>query len=212
MGYRRKALGFLLVLCALGGASAVAAPCQPGPLADPYLTPNFTCSEGQFNIKSFFFSESAGGLDPHLIFVTPIVGTTQIGFLIQGNFTASQQQILTYILSYFVDAPPIIHGEQNDLDPTGLVTLQTALCRVAFPCPGGQGLGTLTATTAQPTAQTVFMTDINAIGLQNTLTLDGSGGPATSAGFDNKTFLSIPEPAAESPAIAPSARSKDDED
>src|SRR5713226_3553810 len=124
MSYRRQALVLLVILCALGGTSAFAGACQPGPLADPYLTPNFTCSLGPFNVKSFFFSESAGGLDPHLITVNPIVGTNQIGFFIQGNFTASQQQLLTYILSYFIDAPPTIHGAQDDLDPMGLVTLQ----------------------------------------------------------------------------------------
>jgi len=175
---------------------AFAGSCQPGPLADPYLTPNFTCSLGPFNVKSFFFSESAGGLDPHMIFVTPIVSTNFVELLLQGNFTASPQQMFTYRFSYFIDAPPIIRGQQDDLDPMGLVTLQTDMCMVTFPCPGGQGLGTNTATTMNPMAQTLFGMNLNALGLQNTLTLDGSGGPATSAGFDNITLLTTPEPAA----------------
>src|SRR5260370_1120887 len=185
MDHRRYALILLVFLCTLGATSAFAGSCQPGPLADPYLTPNFTCSLGLFNVKSFFFSESAGGLDPHMIFVTPIVTTNQIEFLFQGNFTASQSQMFTYILSYFLDPPPIIHGEQIDLDPMGLVTLQTSLCTVAFPCPGGQGLGTLTATTLQPNAQALFGQNRSALGVQNTLTLDSSGAPSTSARFCN---------------------------
>src|SRR2546426_6191909 len=96
----------LVSIVTLGGKSALAGGCHPGPLADPYLTPNFSCTLGQFTVKSFFFSESAGGLDPHLILVTPINLPNQIGFHFQGNFTASQQQMFTYRLSYFIDPPP----------------------------------------------------------------------------------------------------------
>jgi len=194
MGYRRDVLVFLLVLCALGGASAVAAPtCPTSQLAAPYLGPAYSCMLGQFTVKSFFFSETAGGVDPSLILVTPIVNATQIGFLIQGNFTASPGQSFTYIFSYFEDPPPpIIRGQQIDLDPTGLVTLQTALCMSAFPCPGGQALGTLNVNTGSPTAQ-MPLSLTNMLGVQNTFTLDGSGGPATSQGFDNITQLA-PEP------------------
>jgi hypothetical protein len=199
MGYRRKAAVLLLILSALSGASAVAAPmpCQPGSLGGTYLAPAFSCTLGLFTATNFFFSESAGGVDPNLMLVNPISAPTQIGFGVRGMLTANQGQMITYIFSYLIDAPPIIRGQENTLDPTGLVTLQTALCKAAFPCPGGQGLGTLTATTAQPTAQTPmdFQPNLNALGLQNTLVLDGSGGPATSGGFDNITFLA-PEPAA----------------
>jgi len=196
MGYWRKALVFLLALCALGGASAVAAPtCLPGTLANPYLTPSFSCMLGQFTAKTFFFSETAGGVDPNFIFVTPIIAANQIGFQFTGNFTASGTQSFTYVLSYFIDPPPpIIRGQQIDLDPLGLVTLQTDLCMVAFPCPVAQQLGTLNVNTGSPTAQ-MPLTLTNALGVQNTLTLSGSGGPASSGGFDNITLLA-PEPAA----------------
>jgi hypothetical protein len=196
MGYRRDLLVFLLILCALGGVSAVAAPtCQPNPLSPTYLAPAFTCTLGPFTVKSFFFSETAGGLNPNLISVNPINTGTQIGFLIQGNFTATPGQAFTYIFSYFIDPPPpIIRGQQVDLDPTGLVTLQTDLCMSAFPCPGGQALGTLNVNTGSPTAQ-MPLALTNMLGVQNTLTLDGSGGLATSQGFDNITLLT-PEPAA----------------
>lgn len=196
MGYRREALVFLLVLCALGGASAVAAPtCLPGPLDIPYLTPSFSCMLGQFTAKTFFFSETSGGVNPSLISVTPIIAPTQIGFQFTANFTAAPSQLFTYVISYFIDPPPpIIRGQQIDLDPLGLVTLQTDLCAVAFPCPVLQQLGTLNVNTGSPTAQ-MPLTLTNALGIQNTLTLDGSGGPASSGGFDNITLLA-PEPAA----------------
>ena len=194
MGYRRKALVFLLVLCALGGASAVAAPtCLSGTLASPYLTPSFSCMLGQFTAKTFFFSETSGGVSPNLISVSPIIGANQIGFQLTSNFTATGSQSFTYVFSYFIDPPPpIIRGQQIDLDPLGLVTLQTDLCAVAFPCPVLQQLGTLNVNTGSPTAmQPLALT--NALGVQNTLTLNGGGGAASSGGFDNITFLA-PEP------------------
>jgi hypothetical protein len=195
MGFRRDLLVFLLILCALGGASAVAAPtCQLNPLST-YLAPAFSCTLDQFTVKTFSFSESLGGVDPTLILVNPIATPSQIGFVIQGSFTASPSQAFTYIFSYFEDPPPpIIRGQQIDLDPTGLVTLKTELCMSAFPCPGGQALGTLNVNTGSPTAQ-LPLTLTNMLGIQNTFILDGSGGPATSQGFDNITQLA-PEPSA----------------
>ena len=192
MTYRRKALVFLLILCALAGASAVAAPmpCQPGSLGT-YLAPAFSCTLGQFTVKSFFFSETQGGLDPTLISVTPSSSATQIGFEFLGNFTSAQGQTFTYVLSYFMDPPPpIIRGQQVDLDPMFSVILQVDLCAGAFPCPGGSDLGTLTATPGNTKAQ-MPLAPTNMLGVQNTLTLNGV---ATSGGFDNITFLA-PEPA-----------------
>ncbi len=134
-----------------------------------------------------------GALDPNLILVVPINTPSQIGFQFLGNFLPLAGQPSTFVLSYFIDAPPIIHGEQNDLDPINFVTLNTDLCGfAAFPCVGGINLGTITATTGQPLGKTTLMSDVNALGVKNTLTVSGT---ATSGGFDNITFLS-PEPAA----------------
>ncbi len=56
----------------------------------------------------------------------------QVGFLIWGNFTSIQGLSTTYVFSYFIDPPPIIHGEQMDLDPIASVILQVDLCTTAF--------------------------------------------------------------------------------
>jgi hypothetical protein len=160
------------------------------------MDPAFTCSTGLFTFKFFTFNESMGGLDPNLILVSPIESPAGIGFLYSGNFAAAQGQTFTYVFSYFIDPPPpIIHGQQVDLDPTGMVTLQTALCASAFPCPGGSDLGTIIATTASPNPPPRQLAPTNMLGVQNALTLNGNGGPATSQGFDNITLV-IPEPAA----------------
>jgi hypothetical protein len=195
MSHRRDAVVLLLILCALGGTSAVAAPCQPGSLADIYLQNGFACTIGQLTVNSFFFSETPGGIDPKTIMVKPFDNSpNSVELLFQGNFAATLGQKLSYVIGYLIDPPPpIIHQEQVDLDPTGMVTLQTALCAIAFPCPGGQDLGTLTATTGSPMAL-MSLANTNMLGVRNTLTLDGSNAAAASQGFDNIT--GIPEPAA----------------
>ncbi len=190
MGYR------VLLLCALGSTAFAATTCPTGSIAQQYSAPGFTCTTGAFTFKTFVFQESKGGLDPSLITLTPIESATGIGFLYSGNFTAAQGQIFTYMFSYFIDPPPpIIRGQQVDLDPTGAVTLQTALCATAFPCGSGNDLGTILATTASPNPLPKTLTPTNMLGIQNTFTLDSTSGPATSQGFDNITLVT-PEPAA----------------
>jgi hypothetical protein len=133
------------------------------------------------------------GLTANQINVTPITTNSKPGFTISGNFTAIQGQSTSYVFSYFIDPPPIIHGEQIDLDPMASVVLQLDLCTTAFPCAGGNSLGTLIADNSNPpnslTASTL-LANTNALGVRNTLTLTGTG---TSQGFDNITFL-LPEP------------------
>ncbi len=103
--------------------------------------------------------------------------------MLNGNFTAGQGQTASYIISYFIDPPPIIHRER--------IALQTDLCVTAFPCAPANSLGTLTATTVNPTAQSTFPSDLSALGVRNTLTLTGTAGPATSGGFTNTTSRAV---------------------
>jgi hypothetical protein len=141
--------------------------------------------------NNFGYSASPGGIAASAIQVAPITGPG-FGFQFNGNFTAGQGQTITYNLSYFVDPPPIIHGEQIDLDPFGSVSLQTDLCITAFPCAPGNSLGTLNATTGNTMASTQFP-NTSTMGVQNTLTLTGGNIGANSQGFDNITFTT-PEP------------------
>ena len=197
MGYRREVVVLLVLSCALGGTAAFASTtCPTAPLgSNQYKDPAFTCTTGAFTFKSFGFNETAGGISPNAILVTPLELPTGIGFLFTGTFNADTNQQFIYSISYFVDPPPpIIRGQQIDLDPTGMVTLQTALCASAFPCPGGQSLGTLTATTASTMAQ-MSLNPTNKLGVQNTLIVGGNGNAGTSQGFDSITLLT-PEPAA----------------
>jgi hypothetical protein len=166
---------------------------------DFYLTSGFACTQGGNTFQSFVFSTSFSmgqmGLNPSQIQVKPATGPSSVGFLIMGSFTADIGKSATYVFSYFVDPPPIIHGEQVTLDPFGDVTLVTDLCITPFPCAPGNSLGTLTATTANPMAMGTFPQDQPALGVRNTLTLIGGNIGANSAGFDNVTLLtSMPEP------------------
>jgi len=150
-------------------------------------------------IKQFAFTAPVGGLNASQITVVPIDVPNQIGFSFLGMFTANQGQKLTYLLSFFIDPPPIIHGEQIDLDPTGAVSLTTVLCfNSVVPCAPGNKVGTLMATNGNNLMDSVVLANLNVLGVQNTFTLDGTNAPATSGGFDNITSVDsiAPEPAA----------------
>jgi hypothetical protein len=191
MGTRRSVFTGLIVLLALEGTSAFAAgQCQGGPLTT-FLQGGFTCTQdnGILTFKSFAYN---GPLSSDQIFVSPLDVPGEVGFLLMGNFTVQAGQNATYVLSYFIDPPPIIHGEQLDLDPMGSVMLVEDLCVTAFPCAGGNSLGKLTATTGNTMAST-GLGNLNALGIQNTLTLTGGATGANSQGFDNVTFVN-PEP------------------
>jgi PEP-CTERM motif len=191
MGTRRSVFTGLIVLLALGGTPAFAAgQCQGGPLT-MFLQGGFTCTQdnGILTFKSFVYN---GPLSSDQIFVSPLDVPSEVGFIFTGNFAVPTGQNATYVLSYFIDPPPIIHGEQLDLDPFGSVMLVEDLCVTAFPCAGGNSLGNLTTTTGNTMAST-GLANLNALGIQNTLTLTGGAGGANSQGFDNVTFIN-PEP------------------
>jgi len=196
MGTRRIVLIGLILFCALGGTAALAATmaCQPGTMAS-YLAVGFACTEnsGITTFQSFVFNNAQGSLTANDITVSPLDIPGAVGFFISGNFVVGQGQNATYVFSYFIDPPPIIHGEQIDLDPMGSVSLLTDLCITPFPCGVGNSLGTLSATTPNPMASTIFPSDKPALGIQNTLTLTGGNIGANSQGFDNVTFIA-PEP------------------
>jgi hypothetical protein len=195
MGTRRIVFIGLTLLCALGGTSAFAAgQCQGGTLST-YLAAGFTCTQdnGILTFKSFVFNGPQSGLNSDQINVSPLDVPGTVGFTISGNFVVSAGQNATYVLGYFIDPPPIIHGEQLDLDPFGSVSLLEDLC-ISGPiqgCPAGNSLQLL-ATTANPTA-TAFFANTSTLGVQNTLTLTGGNTGANSQGFDNVTFIA-PEP------------------
>jgi hypothetical protein len=198
MDIRRKVLIGLALLCVLSGTVAIGAPmqCQPGTLAT-YTAPAFACTEGGglFTLKSFYAIVPQGGLTLDQIIFNPIDGPGQIGGQVVGTFTANPGQTLTYEFGFYIDPPPIIHGEEIDLDPTGAVTLQTVLCAVnTVPCPNANILSTLMATTASPTASAP-LGNLSTLSVQNTFGLDGGRTGATSGGFNNITIV-LPEPAA----------------
>lgn len=186
----KNTLVFLIFVLAAVSANGSATTCPTGSYS-LYLIPNFTCSTDTLIFKNFAYSASAGGIAASAIQVAPITGPG-FGFQFNGNFTASPGQTITYMLSYFIDPPPIIHGEQIDLDPFGSVSLQTDLCITAFPCAPGNSLGTLNADTANTMASTQFP-NTGTMGVANTLTLTGGNTGANSQGFDNMTFTT-PEP------------------
>ncbi len=176
----------------------MAAPMQcPGATLQTYITGGFSCTEdgGVVTIKQFSFTQPVGGLNASQINVVPVDVPGQIGFQFLGTFVANQGQKFTYSLSFFIDPPPIIHGERLDLDPTGAVTLNTVLCSNSIvPCAAGNTITTLVVTTQSPIASAP-LADLNVLGVQDTFTLDGTNGQATSGGFDNITTIT-PEPAA----------------
>src|SRR5260370_23500531 len=150
MDTRRMVLIGLILLCALGGTSAFASetPCPTGSYA-LYLVSNFTCSTGVVTFGSFAYN---GPLNPAAITVTPITTDYAPGFFFGGSFMVPAGQNLTLVTSYFIDPPPIIHGEQLDLDPMGSVMLTEDLCVTAFPCAGGNALGKLVTSTGNTMA------------------------------------------------------------
>jgi hypothetical protein len=192
----------LIVLLALSGTSAFAAGvCQGGALTT-YLQGGFTCTQdnGILTFKSFVFTGALGGLNSDQIFVSPVDVPGQVGFMFTGagnlNFSVQPGQNATYVLSYFIDPPPVIHSEQLDLDPFGSVSLVEDLCVTAFPCAGGNSLGKLTVDNSNPPTSlhaSIVLGNLNALGIQNTLTLNGGTGGANSHGFNNVTFVN-PEP------------------
>jgi len=126
--------------------------------------------------------------------VSPLDVPGQVGFFFSGNFAVGPQQNATYVISYFIDpVPPIIHGDQLELDPFGSVSLVEDYCigHVLLGCPAGSS-GQITATTNSPIA-TVQFANTNSLDVQNTLTLNGGPSGANSQGFKNTTFIT-PEP------------------
>jgi len=189
----------LILLCALGTA-ALAAPMQcPEDNLTTYLTPGFACTQngGITTFQSFVFTPQ-GSLTADDITLTPLDILGGFGFLLHGNFVVGPGVNESYVLSYFVDPPPIIHGEQIDLDPFGSVSLITDLCITEFPCAPANSLGKLTATTANTMASIMFPSSQATLGVQNTLTLNGGTSGANSQGFDNITLIpadaDMPEP------------------
>jgi hypothetical protein len=184
----------LILLCAFGGTAALAAQCSAGTLAQ-YTALNFTCTEdnGVFTFKNFLYTPPMGGLNANQVILNPIDVPGEVGFLFTGTFTVPPGMNAVYVLSYFIDPPPIIHGEQIDLDPIMFVSLQTDLCTTAFPCGGGNSLGSLKASSTTSLMASTALANTNALGVQNTLTLTGATNGATSQGFDNITFIA-PEP------------------
>jgi hypothetical protein len=196
MDTRRTVLVGLVLFCALGGTAAFAAPmCQSGTLAS-YLGAGFTCTEdnGILSFKDFAYTPPEGGLSAAQITVSPLDMPGSVGFLFTGSFASINGTSTAYVFSYFIDPPPIIHGEQMDLDPMASVILQLDLCSTPFnPGCGGTPLGTLTADNSNPPSSLKASTQLantNALGVRNTLTLTGAG---TSQGFDNITSIT-PEP------------------
>jgi hypothetical protein len=189
---RRIVLAGLILLCALGGTTALAAPmqCPAAPLMT-YISGGFACTEdgGAVTFQSFVFTPPQIGLNASQIMVNPVTVPGEAGFLFVGNFMVPAGQNATYVLSYFVDPPPIIHGEQIDLDPIMFVSLQTDLCITPFPCAGGNSLGTLNASTTTSLMASMALSPTGALGVQNTLTLTGAANGASSQGFDNITFI-----------------------
>ncbi len=195
MDTRRTVIIALVLLCALGGTAAFAAPCG-GATLTTYLTPNFTCTQdnGVFSFKNFFFNGPQIGLNASQINVSPIDVPGEVGFLFNGNFTVPAGVNATYVFSYFIDPPPVIHSEQIDLDPIMFVSLQTDLCTMAFtPNCSGSPLGTLNASTTTSLTASTTLGNLSALGVRNTLTLTGATNGATSQGFDNITSIA-PEP------------------
>jgi hypothetical protein len=199
MGTRRSFLTGLVFLWAIGGTAAFAAQVCGNASLSTYLASDFTCTQdnGVLTFKSFVFNGAPNGLTSDQINVGLLdVGPGAVGFVFSGNFVVSAGQNAQYVISYFIDpVPPIIHGEELDLDPMGSVMIVEDLCATAFPCPGNS-LGKLVATTGNTTASNTIG-NTNALGIQNTLTLTGSTGGANSQGFKNLTFISTvssPEP------------------
>jgi hypothetical protein len=159
----------------------------------------FACTQdnGVFTFDQFSFMGAAGGLSSDNITISPMDAADNIGFMFSGNFSVNQGQSATYVISYFIDPTPIIHGEQMTLDPMGAVSLDIDLCLTAFPCAPGNSLGTLHADNTNPpnslTVSKTFPNDLSTLGVQNTLKLDGTAGAANSGGFSNSTLLT-PEP------------------
>jgi hypothetical protein len=184
-GLLKNKLVFVIFVIAAASANG-ATTCPTGPLS-PYLVGGFTCQTDGSIFSDFGYEIPPGGVPASAIQVVPLSGPGFAGFQFNGSFTASQEQTITYLFGYFVDPPPIIHGEQIDLDPFGDVSLQTDLCITLFPCAPADSLGTLNATTGNTMASTQFP-NTGTLAVQSTLTLTGGNTGATSQGFDNVTF------------------------
>jgi len=195
MGTRRIVLTGLIVLMALSGTSAFAAVQCAGGTLTTYLQEGFTCTQdnGILTFKSFVYN---GPLSSDQINVSPLDVQGEVGFLFLGNFNVAPGQNSTFVLSYFIDPPPIIHGDQLDLDPFGSVSLVEDLCVTAFPCAGGNSLGKLITDNSNPPMSlhaSIALANLSALGIQDTLTLNGGTGGANSQGFNNIVFIA-PEP------------------
>jgi hypothetical protein len=178
----------VFIIFAIAAASANGATtCPIGPLSQ-YLVAGFTCQTDNSVFSDFGAEIPQGGVPASAIQVVPLSGPGLIGFQFNGNFTVSAGQSIDYLFGYFVDPPPIIHGEQIDLDPFGDVSLQTDLCVTLFPCAPADMLGTLNTTTGNTMASTQFPST-GTMAVQDTLTLIGGNTGATSQGFDNMTFV-----------------------
>jgi hypothetical protein len=200
MDTRRTVLIGLILLCALGGTTAFGAPmpCQSGTLTT-YMKAGFACTQdnGVFTFDQFSFMGAAGGLSSDNITISPMDAADKIGFMFSGNFSVNQGQSATYVIGYFIDPPPVIHSDQMTLDPMGAVSLDIDLCVTVFPCAPGSSLGKLHADNTNPpnslTDSKTFPNDLSTLGVQSTLNLDGTAGPANSMGFSNLTVVA-PEP------------------
>jgi hypothetical protein len=182
----KNALLFAIFVFAAASANG-ATTCPTGPYS-LYIVAGFTCQTDGSIFSDFGAEIEPGGVPASAIQVVPLSGPGFAGFQFIASFTASQGQTITYLFGYFVDPPPIIHGEQINLDPFGDVSLQTDLCITAFPCAPADTLGTLNATTNNTMASMQFP-GTGTLAVQDTLTLTGGNTGATSQGFDNVTFV-----------------------
>ncbi len=150
MNHTKSILLSLFVLAS--AANAFAAPCVPETLS--YYKANYgelnACTSGVLNFFSFDFSKlsSFGSVTANDIYVTP--DPSQNTLLFNGvlpstfNHSVLPGQAEQYLVSYVIDPPPIVAGDDLSLDPpTGPIYVSRWSCTdqpfSQFPVPNSIG-------------------------------------------------------------------------
>jgi hypothetical protein len=211
---RKLAICIALSVAVLSGLPIVTPPVCVTDTLDHYAALSTGCTIGPLTFKNFAYQvlNVQGGATPNQasdITVHPLIGTnTYNANFTAGNWSVSGFQSVRYLLAYDIDPPPpIIRGmyDTMDTDPPvfpGIATITTDLCAGAIfagssvcPSPGTPYQITVFSdgTPSSQTTNGVNFTPVNALGVRNTIELDGNGASAVFTGLESQT-QTIPEP------------------
>jgi hypothetical protein len=168
------------------------------------LLPAAGCTIGDFNFKTFSFTNIAGpAISASDITVVPFLAPGEMGLRFESaSFTLAGAASSTHELDYIIDAPPIIHRFDDIMDSftsvaPGVATVTTDVCAAVLPattCPPG------TAVTVQVfdgiAPQLVDEASVplsNFMTVENEIKLEPNGALADFQAITNRQLL-LPEP------------------